>query len=69
MVFLQVTFIRSSKSHRNQESIMPPKKNSANQPKQVPEQVAVIQEGGDPVMSAISIVDKKVRNLEKRRVS
>ena len=28
----------------------------------------LIQEGGDPVSSAISIIDKKVRNLEKRKV-
>ena len=48
---------------------MPPKKNAANPAKPAPEPVSVVHESGDPVVSAISIIDKKVRNLEKRRVS
>ena len=45
------------------------KKGSGNPPKAAAEQAITFQEGSDPVAHAISIIDKKVRNLEKRRVS
>lgn len=50
-------------------SNMGPKKGSGNQPKpSAAEQGPAISADGDPILSAISIVDKKVRNLEKRKV-
>lgn len=47
--------------------IMPPKKPSGGQ-KASPPEVLSLAEGGDPVLVAISIIDKKARNLEKRKV-
>ena len=54
---------------------MPPKKSSTQQqPQQQPSAAAsgsgsLLVEGGDPVASAIAIIEKKARNLEKRKVS
>lgn len=49
---------------------MPQKKSSGNHTKQPSEPpIAVTLEGGDPIATFMSVVDKKARNLEKRRVS
>ena len=47
---------------------MPPKKNTAVQ-KASGDSGPVLMEGSDPVQTAVAIIDKKVRNLEKRKVS
>lgn len=46
---------------------MPPKKSAAVQ-KMTGDGGAVLPEGSDPVQAAVAIIDKKVRNLEKRKV-
>ena len=46
---------------------MPPKKSAAVQ-KTAGESGPLLSEGSDPVQAAVAIVDKKVRNLEKRKV-
>ena len=46
---------------------MPPKKSTAVQ-KAAGDSGPVLIEGSDPVQTAVAIVDKKVRNLEKRKV-
>ena len=52
---------------------MPPKKSSVQQQQQQPSAAAsgygsLLVEGGDPIASAIAIIEKKARNLEKRKV-
>lgn len=46
---------------------MPPKKNTSVQ-KAAADGGPVLPEGSDPVQTAVAIIDKKVRNLEKRKV-
>lgn len=46
---------------------MPPKKNTSVQ-KAAGDTGPVLPEGSDPVQAAVTIIDKKVRNLEKRKV-
>ena len=46
---------------------MPPKKNTSVQ-KAAGDSGPVLPEGSDPVQTAVAIIDKKVRNLEKRKV-
>lgn len=46
---------------------MPPKKSAAVQ-KAAGDGGPVLPEGSDPVQTAVAIIDKKVRNLEKRKV-
>lgn len=47
---------------------MPPKKSTGGQKAVVPDPT-VLPDGGDPALVAMAIVDKKKRNLEKRKVS
>lgn len=49
---------------------MPPKKKTANQVDQgaVAAQGNIFSEGADPMILAIGVIDKKARNLEKRKV-
>ena len=49
---------------------MPPKKKTASQVDQgaVAAQGNVFSEGADPMGLAIGVIDKKARNLEKRKV-
>ena len=47
---------------------MPPKKTVTAQ-KMTGDSGPVLSEGSDPVQAAVNIIDKKVRNLEKRKVS
>lgn len=46
---------------------MPPKKSAAVQ-KAAGDSGPVLIEGSDPVQTAVAIIDRKVRNLEKRKV-
>ena len=46
---------------------MPPKKNTSVQ-KAAGDGGPVLPEGCDPVQTAVAIIDKKARNLEKRKV-
>lgn len=46
---------------------MPPKKTVTVQ-KVTGDGGPVLSEGSDPVQTAVNIIDKKVRNLEKRKV-
>ena len=46
---------------------MPPKKTVTAQ-KVTGDSGPVLSEGSDPVQAAVNIIDKKVRNLEKRKV-
>lgn len=46
---------------------MPPKKSTGGQKAVVPDPT-VLPDGGDPALVAMAIVDKKKRNLEKRKV-
>ena len=49
---------------------MPPKKKANSQPDQGPvvPQGNLFSEGADPMIMAIAVIDKKARNLEKRKV-
>jgi len=51
-------------------TVMPPKKKTANQVDQgaVAAQGNIFSEGADPMSLAIGVIDKKARNLEKRKV-
>ena len=46
---------------------MPPKKSTSVQ-KAAGDSGPVLADGSDPVQAAVAIIDKKVRNLEKRKV-
>lgn len=49
---------------------MPPKKKANSQPDQgsIVPQGNLFSEGADPMIMAIAVIDKKARNLEKRKV-
>ena len=51
--------------------VMPPKKGQASQKASVEsgqQAPPLLHEGMDPITAAIAVVDKKARNLEKRKV-
>ncbi len=47
---------------------MPPKKSNGGQKAAAPQEIQVLPDAGEPALVAMAIIDKKKRNLEKRKV-